>query len=183
MCPSPRLHVVPLTQAWAERVGALEVGPGQDAYVGSPRFNVVNTLADPRSEGMVVVLGETAIGSYRLDFSPNAITGQRYAAASVGLRAFLIDRRYQGRGLGARAALAMCEDLPARHADRRVLLLAVHCRNRAAVATYRHAGFIDTGRCLAGGRAGPQHLMLRELHPPRAAVAVAGTHMGQWAHG
>lgn len=183
MSPPSGLHVVPLTPAWAERVGALEVGPGQDTYVGSPKFNVVNTLADPRSEGMVVLLGETAIGSYRLDFSPNAILGQRYAAASVGLRAFLIDRRYQGRGLGARAALAMCADLPARHPDRRVLLLAVHCRNRAAISTYRHAGFVDTGRCLNGGRAGPQHLMLRELHPPRAAVAVDEVRMGQWAHG
>jgi GNAT superfamily N-acetyltransferase len=176
------LHVVPLTQALAARAAALEVAPGQEAYVGSPKFNIPNTLADPRSEGMLVYDGDLLVGCYRMDFSPNAITGQRYAAASVGLRAFLIDRRHQGRGLGARAALAMCGDLQSRHPDRRVLLLAVHCRNRAAIATYRHAGFIDTGRCLAGGRAGPQHLMLRELRP-RAAAVVPQSRVGESRHG
>ena len=45
-----------------------------------------------------------------------------------------------------------------------LLVLMVNCRNRAAVAAYKKAGFIDTGELHAGGRAGPQHLMLHGLH-------------------
>ena len=40
----------------------------------------------------------------------------------------------------------------------------VNCRNRAAVAVATKAGCVDTGELHAGGRAGPQHLMLRGLH-------------------
>lgn len=178
------LHVVPLTQALAARAAALEVAPGQEAYVGSPKFNIPNTLADPHSEGMLVYDGDLLVGCYRLDFSPNAITGQRYAAASVGLRAFLIDRRHQQRGRGARAAIALCEDLALRHPQRRVLLLAVHARNRAGIATYRRAGFVATGTWLSGGRAGPQQLMLRALGvPARSAPVAAAARVGESADG
>jgi len=173
------LRVIRLTPALAEAAGALQVTMAQRAYVGDPAFNVVDMLRDPASEGMAILYGDAMIGSYRLDFSPNAVTGRPYAPASVGLRAFLVDQRFQGRGLGVRAALALCEDLRLRHPSRQVLLLAVHARNRAAIATYRAAGFADTGTWLAGGRAGPQHLMLRTLGAPVAAPA----RMGEWIHG
>ena len=55
----------------------------------------------------------------------------------------------------------MCADARALSSTR--LLLAVHCRNRRAISTYRDAGFVDTGRWLNGGRAGPVHVMLRRL--------------------
>ena len=179
MASSCELRVVRLTPALAEAAGALEVTPEQRAYVGDPAVNVVDTLRDPGSEGMAIVCGGTMVGSYRLDFSPNTITGRPYAAASVGLRAFLIDQRFQRRGLGLRAALALCDDLRLRHPSRAVVLLAVHARNRAGLATYRRAGFVDTGIWLAGGRAGPQQLMLRALGAP----VVASARVGEWTHG
>jgi GNAT superfamily N-acetyltransferase len=179
MPASSDLHVVALTPALAEAVGALQVAPEQRAYVGDPAVNVIDTLQDPLSEGMAIFCGELLVGSYRLDFSPNTITGRPYAAASVGLRAFLIDHRQQRRGFGVRAAIALCDDLARRHPQRRVLLLAVHGRNRAGIATYRKAGFVDTGAWLPGGRAGPQQLMLRALGAPVAAAA----RMGEWWHG
>jgi len=173
------LRVVRLTPALAAMAGALEVTPAQRAYVGDPAVNVIDTLRDPGSEGMAIVCGQMIIGSYRLDFSPNTITGRPYALASVGLRAFLIDRRFQHRGLGLRAALALCEDLRCRHPSRAVVLLAVHARNRAGQLTYRKAGFVDTGTWLAGGSAGPQQLMLRAL----AAPVVASARVGEWRNG
>jgi len=179
MDPSGELRVVRLTAALADQVGALQVAPEQRAYVGDPVVNVVDTLRDVGSEGMAIVCGDTVIGSYRLDFSPNAITGRPYAPASVGLRAFLVDHRFQRRGLGACGAHALCADLQLRHPSRQVLLLAVHARNRAGIATYRKAGFIDTGVLLAGGRAGPQHLMLRALGAP----VVAPARVGEWRDG
>ena len=62
----------------------------------------------------------------------------------------------------------LCEDVRQRHPQRRLLLLLVHCRNRAGIATYRKAGFVDTGELFGGGRAGPQHLMLRSRRRGRA---------------
>ena len=76
-----------------------------------------------------------------------------------------------------RAAVALCDDLQRRHPERRLLLLLVHCRNSRGVAVYRKAGFVDTGELFGGGRAGPQHLMLRPL------PAVAESTVGQSSDG
>ena len=172
------VRVVGVTPALFDGVCALQVTAEQAAYVGDPAFNLGNALQDPLSEAMAIVSEDAIIGFYRLDFSPHAICGTAYAVNSVGLRAFLIDQRWQGRGLGAQAARALCADLAQRHPHRKVALLAVHARNRVAVATYRKAGFVETGRWLSGGRAGPQHLMLRALMPVAGRSAV-----GEFKHG
>jgi RimJ/RimL family protein N-acetyltransferase len=168
------LHVRPVTPALAEGVRALRVKSGQSGYVGDPAFNLANAQDDPLSEAMAVLVGAEVIGFYRLDFAPRAIAGRLFGAPSVGLRAFVIDARRQGQGFGARAALALCEDVQRRHPRQRLLLLAVHCRNRAGIATYRKAGFVDTGELLGGGRAGPQHLMLRSLDPRTPSAGRVG---------
>lgn len=159
-------HVAPVTPDRVEGVRALQVVASQAAYVGEPAFNLASAQLDPLSEAMAVLAGDAVIGCYRLDFAPNAIIGRPFGGASVGVRAFLIDARWQGRGYGARAARAMCEDLRQRHPQHRLALLAVHCRNRAGVATYRNAGFVATGQLLGGGRAGPQYVMVRSLGAP-----------------
>lgn len=157
------IRVQAVTPALAAGVRALQVAPGQRDYVGDAAFNLLQAQSDPLSEAMAILADDRVIGFYRLDFSPNALTGRASGARSVGLRAFLLDRARQGRGYGPRAARAVCADLQRRHPQRDLLLLLVNCRNRAAIATYRAAGFIDTGELFAGGRAGPQHLMLRGL--------------------
>ena len=58
----------------------------------------------------------------------------------------------------------MCDDVRARHPRTQLLVLAVNCRNRAAIAAYRKAGFVDSGEASPGGRAGMQQLMLCDLH-------------------
>jgi RimJ/RimL family protein N-acetyltransferase len=113
---------------------------------------------------MAILADELVIGFYRLDFAPNAVAGRSFGAPSVGLRAFMLDTAQQRRGYGTRAVLALCDDLRRRHPQRRLLVLMVNCRNRAAVAAYRKAGCVDTGELHRGGRAGPQHLMLRGLN-------------------
>jgi RimJ/RimL family protein N-acetyltransferase len=158
------IRVQPVTPALAAGVRALQVTPGQRDYVGDAAFNLEQAMADPSSEAMAILAGELVIGFYRLDFAPNAVAGRSFGAPSVGLRAFMLDVAQQGRGYGTRAALALCDDLQRRHPHCRLLVLMVNCRNRAAVATYRKAGFVDTGELHRGGRAGPQHLMLRGLN-------------------
>ena len=153
-------------------VRGLNVKPDQGAYAGDAAFNLASAQGDPQSEAMAVLADDAVVGFYRLDFTRNALIGRNLGAPSVGLRAFLIDAAQQGRGIGQRAAVALCEDVQRRHRDRRLLLLLVHCRNLAGIAVYRKAGFIATGELFGGGRAGPQHLMLRSL--PATTTAAVG---------
>jgi RimJ/RimL family protein N-acetyltransferase len=164
MISSPAtIRVQPVTPALVAGVQALRVSLEQRDYVGDAAFNLSQTQADPLSEAMAILANDTVIGFYRLDFAPNAVAGRSFGVPSVGLRAFTLDLAQQGRGFGPRAMMAACDDLHRRHPQCRLLVLMVNCCNRAAVAAYRKAGCVDTGELHPGGRAGPQHLMLRSL--------------------
>ena len=162
MTDAADIHVTPVTPALAPAVRALRVAADQYPYVGDVTFNLIDAERDPLSDAMVILAGDEVIGFYRLDYAPTTVTCKPLEAA-IGLRAFLIDRNRQGRGLGTRAIRACCEDIQRRHPDRRVLALNVNCRNVAAIRAYRNAGFVDSGELYFGGSAGPQHLMLRRL--------------------
>ena len=103
----PAIAVRPVTPALADAVRALQVAPGQGDYVGDTAFNLEQAQADPLSEAMAILAGDTVAGFYRLDFAPNAVAGHGFGAPSVGLRAFMLDRAWQGRGLGARATAVL----------------------------------------------------------------------------
>ncbi|WP_158601787.1 GNAT family N-acetyltransferase [Solilutibacter pythonis] len=161
------IRVVPVTPTLAAGVRAIELGREQSMFVGDVAFNLDDALRDDASEAMAVIAGDRPIGFYRLDFAPRAVLGRALGMPHVGLRAFCIDHRLQGIGLGHAAVSAMIRDVPRRHAERRLMVLAVHCRNRAAIATYRRAGFVATGEWQPGGRAGPQQLMWLALDAAR----------------
>ena len=140
----------------------MRLAPGQYPYVGEIAFNLADARRDPMSEAMAVMAGERAIGFYRLDFAPRAVIGRALPSPHLGLRSLLLDREWQGRGLGSAAVRACCRDARRRHPDRRWLALLVDCTNRPAIATYRRAGFHATGeRRMVGSWA--QQLMLRRL--------------------
>lgn len=159
----PELRVAPVTPELAPAVRALRVCTDQYAFVGDIAFNLVDAERNPDSDAMAILLGDTVIGFYRLDYAPTVVAWKPICGASVGLRALTIDRRWQGRGLGTRAIAAACADLRRRHPDRRLLALNVDCSNVVAIGAYRNAGFVDTGELYFGGRAGPQRLLVREL--------------------
>lgn len=144
-------------------VHALRVADDQYRYVGDTAFNVDDSLRDPMSEAMAVFADEAVVGFYRLDFSPGAVAARKLPEPAVGLRAFVIDHGHQGRGYGAAALMAACADLRQRHPRRHLLALTVNCANRAAIALYLKAGFVDTGEIYQGGSSGPQHFMLYRL--------------------
>ncbi|MGH8082331.1 MAG: GNAT family N-acetyltransferase [Lysobacter sp.] len=149
----------------APSVRALQVAPEQLQYVGDTGYNLEQTRLDRHSEAMAVLAGERVVGFYRLDFSVDAIAGRPLGEPSVGLRAYVIDQREQGRGYGTGAMIACAQDLRLRYPERRLLALTVNVRNRAAYGVYLKAGFADTGELYHGGAAGPQHLMLLRLAP------------------
>lgn len=163
MFAKPDLHVAPVTPDTAAAVRTLRIAPGQEPFVGDIGFNLDDALVDPRSEAMAVLVGRVPMGFYRLDFAPAVVTREALGEGAVGLRAFFLDRDWQGRGLGTRALLACCDDLRARHPHCRLLALNVDCANAVAANAYRKAGFVDSGQLIPGGRAGPQRLLLRKL--------------------
>ncbi|MCD9028045.1 GNAT family N-acetyltransferase [Luteimonas sp. BDR2-5] len=161
--PLPSPEVVPADAAQAAAARELRLRPGQARHAGDIAFNVGDALASPDSEAMVVLLGTTVIGFYRLDYLRTVVARQVLDRRTMTLRAFALDRRWQGRGLGLPALLACCADLARRHPDRRLLALNVDRDNHAARRVYARAGFVDAGEDLPGGSGGPQRLLLRAL--------------------
>ncbi|HST44356.1 MAG TPA: GNAT family N-acetyltransferase [Luteimonas sp.] len=159
----PRVAVAPVTDESEAAVRALQVSPSQVAYVGDVGSNLDNARRDRGSEAMAIRVDGAVAGFYRIDRVVSVVSRWPPGDGCIALRAFLLDVRWQGRGLGVQALHACCDDLGRRHPLARVLALNVHCANVAAVRAYRAAGFIDSGELVNGGSAGPQHLMVRRL--------------------
>lgn len=163
----PRVAVAPVTDEFETAVRALRLSPVQAAYVGDVGLNLDNARRDRGSEAMAILADGAVAGFYRIDRLVSVVTRRPLGDDCIALRAFLLDLRWQGRGIGVPALHACCDDLRQRHAQANVLALNVHCINVAAIRTYRRAGFIDSGELVNGGAAGPQHLMVRELRRDR----------------
>lgn len=163
MSTRPAIEVAPAVPRHAAAVRGLRVTPAQAGYVGDIAFNLADAEANPRSEAMAILHGGVVIGFYRLDRGASVVAHRPLQGACIALRAFLLDRGVQGRGLATGAIVACCADVARRHPDCRLLALNVDCRNVVATRAYRRAGFVDSGELLAGGRAGPQRLMLRRI--------------------
>lgn len=167
MPDTPTLRVAVVAPELAPAVRALRVAPEQYPFVGDVSFNLADADASPDSEAMAILCadrsGEQVIGFYRLDYRATIVAWKPICTASVGLRAFMLDRRWQGRGLGVAAIRACCADLERRHPERKLVALNVDCRNLTALRAYRAAGFVDTGELYFGGSAGPQRLLVRKL--------------------
>jgi len=163
----PRVELASTPQAEAAR--RLVLTAAQAVYAGDIAFNVGNAMAAPDSDAMVVLLGDSVIGFYRLDYPTAHVPRRAPDRRAVTLRAFALDAAWQGRGLGLPTLAACCADLALRHPERPLLALHVHAANTIALQLYRRAGFVASGGMLPGGSGGPQHLMLRALG------------VGQWA--
>ena len=141
----------------------LGVSAGQRAWVGL----MVNVLADlahcPNSESMAIWQDRRVVGHYRIDPDARSVAGRDLVPATLGLRAFFIDARWQGQGLGKAALEAMLADLVARYPEARQLALCVSADNHVARHLYLQAGFVDGGELYHDGRGQAQYLLLRTL--------------------
>jgi RimJ/RimL family protein N-acetyltransferase len=165
MSAHPDIRVAPVNAALRPALLQLAVHEAQQPFV-SP---IAVTLADAElcsgSEGMAIVCDGAPIGFYRIETQPGCIADRDFPRPTLGLRSFFIDARWQGRGLGTLALVALVDDLARRHPDAQDLVLTVNTRNTAGIALYRRAGFVDSGELYHGGRSGPQHLMVLALAP------------------
>lgn len=146
-------------------IAALELGPGQEGFVGDPHAMAAHALKD-RERHPFAITADSAepivIGMGVLHVGAATDAGWPNADGAVLLRGFLVDHRAQGNGYGTAAAVAaigLARELAARLAlPATGVVLGVNERNAAGQAAYLKAGFTDAGRFL-GGRSGPQRIM------------------------
>jgi len=143
-----------------EKVKTVKISEEQIKFAGTP-----TAFLKDGSETVhlhVVVNNGDVVGFFKID------TGyaENYSFCepdSLGLRAFVIDSRQQGKGLGTKAMLALNPYLQSNYSDYTSIYLTVNCKNPAAVRVYEKAGFVDTQALYLGGSAGPQYIMQLSL--------------------
>lgn len=166
---SPDVWLIPLrdldSDARAIQLGAvaeLELGPGQQEFVGDPLRMMLAGLEDASRRPYVIEAAGRAAGVLTLQSGAASLAGWPEDDSAWLLRGFLIDRRRQGQGVGraaATAAVAAAAKLTARlGGGQSGVVLSVNERNPAGLGAYLKAGFSDKGVYLRG-EAGPQRTM------------------------
>lgn len=138
----------------AQEITALSVAEEQQSFVATNSYSLIEAFATRESgygaypfgiyaDGVAV--GFAMFGYDYMDGDPTVAHG------NYVLVRFMIDRRYQGRGLG-KAALAACINLlqtrpwgPASH-----VWLSYEAENTVARAMYHAAGFRENGEMCGG---------------------------------
>ncbi|KUM37577.1 GNAT family N-acetyltransferase [Arthrobacter sp. EPSL27] len=145
-------------------IAGLEVTEDQRRFVGEPLRMALIGLEEESRHPYAIDADGAAVGVLTLQEGAATLAGWPDDGSVWLLRGFLIDRRHQGKGLGALAADAAvraAEKLTAALGGGQTgVVLSVNEQNPAGQAAYRKAGFEDRGRYL-GGDAGPQRTMYR----------------------
>ena len=142
------------------RISRLKVKENQVQYVGTIQEQLKQAVMT--SHYHIIEHQQDIVGFFNIDTAYN----QKYDFSlpnELGLRAFFIDLKYQGRGFGRMAAGILKEYLRKHYETWSSMVLTVNCKNPKAYRCYSKAGFLDTGELFYGGAAGPQHIMRLEL--------------------
>ncbi len=158
------ISLEPLDKAEIARVMHLELGEDQLDFVG--RIEDMTTRDDPGEDFYVILQDGVVVGFFKLDRG----YPQNYPFAApmeLGIRGVLIDRKWQGQGIGAAAMAAIPAYAAARYPEASGLVLTVNCNNPAARKVYETAGFCPSDELYLGGRAGPQFILRHALGAER----------------
>ncbi|BAL90193.1 putative GCN5-related N-acetyltransferase [Actinoplanes missouriensis 431] len=118
---------------------SLEVHPEQAGFVAPNVDSLARAYVWPDGEARLVCLDGTPVGFVL--FHP---IDEKAPERGHSIVRFMIDQRFQGRGLGRRA-LAAALDWIAEHQRVDTVQLSVEPDNVKALAFYRAAGFTETG--------------------------------------
>ena len=151
-----------------EKLNASEITEVRSIAVHDDQVKFVGTakefLADKNGATHLHVIKHNGqvVGCFKIDLA-YAESYDFCTEGSIGLRAFLIDAKQQGRGLGILAVKALLPYLKENYANYPRIYLTVNCKNPAALACYQKAGFHEAGEYYLGGAAGPQHIMYWDI--------------------
>ncbi|CAN0580634.1 unnamed protein product [Ectocarpus sp. 12 AP-2014] len=149
-----------LNASHVAEVGNIAVQDDQVKFVGTTK----EFLADRNETTHLHVIkhNDQVVGCFKIDID-YADSYDFCTEGSIGLRAFLIDAKQQGRGLGTLAVKALLPYLKESYANYPRIYLTVNAKNPTARTCYQKAGFYETGEQYLGGAAGPQHIMYWDI--------------------
>ncbi|MBE1282575.1 MAG: GNAT family N-acetyltransferase [Rhodobacteraceae bacterium] len=156
----PGLSLFPVGSDEFEKVSSVQVTPDQIRFSGT-----VLDAFDDAEEGVDfhgIGLGDLAVGFFKID----RFYASRFPfveCSELGLRAFMVDRDQQGKGLATDTVRALPGYLRQLYPNATALVLTVNLANPGAIACYLKGGFADTGEIWPHGSAGPQHIMRMTL--------------------
>jgi RimJ/RimL family protein N-acetyltransferase len=131
--------------------------PDQERFAGRLADTLPAAEADPERTPVAIVADGAPVGFFVLHRGPAAGV-LAPEPRDVLLRAFLVDARFQGRGIATRALAALPDFVAVHLPGIHRIVLSVNVRNPVAIRTYQRAGFADTGGLYHGGVSGPQHV-------------------------
>ena len=110
----------------------------------------------------VIKSNNEVVGFFKLDIA-YADSYEFCPEGSIGLRAFVLDKNQQGKGLGTGTVKALFPYLKANYSAYESIYLTVNCKNLTAFNCYQKGGFEDTNEQYLGGAAGPQFIMRGQI--------------------
>lgn len=151
------INIVEYDTRRQEEAWSLSVKPEQAQFTAGKVSEVVSSLAE-NEHAHLIIDDSQVVGFFLLDTKyPSHY--EFCPSGSLGVRALLIDQRFQGKGLAVQAIKMLPDYVSRRYPDIHSLYLTVNCRNLPAYHCYLKAGFSDTGDLYHGGPVGPQHIM------------------------
>lgn len=134
------------------------------AFTGSPKEALDNATRQVGYTPFLCFAGKDLVVCFVLDSGEDKFI-YTSEEASLLLRSFSVDSRYEGQGHG-KAVLAQLPDLVRQHFPSvKEVVLGVNVKNERATNFYARYGFSDTG-CIHQGPKGPQlifHLPLENV--------------------
>jgi RimJ/RimL family protein N-acetyltransferase len=154
------MKIEKLSEKYLQQALALKVSGEQLKFVGTVQEIFENMPETGHKH--VVLVGEEVVGFFVIDtaYSENY---DFCSKGALGLRAFFIDSRYQGKGYGKSSVVALKPYLQQAYSQYSKVYLTVNCTNSSAYRCYSRSGFTDTNDLYLGGAAGPQFVMLMNM--------------------
>ncbi len=146
---------------WEHESNLLSVKPEQSEFTVGNIDDVISSLKEHEHPHLIISNGVVA-GFFLLDLSYTETYGFSDSKA-LGVRALLVDHRFQGQGVATKAINLLPSYVVKHYPDFQVLQLTVNCRNKPAYNCYCKCGFEDIGELYLGGPVGPQHIMQRKV--------------------
>ncbi|CAH0537685.1 GNAT family N-acetyltransferase [Vibrio marisflavi] len=154
------IKIEQLTNSYVESVRNIKLAAEQITFSGTPEEFLLDT--SETTDLHVIKYDEAVVGFFKLDL--NYSSNHSFCHEnSIGLRAFALDMRQQGKGIGTQAVKALGSYLQANYSGYHSIYLTVNCKNPKAISCYQKGGFEDTKETYHGGAAGPQRIMRRKI--------------------
>lgn len=153
-------EIVRFSEGHRQQVLGMSVSPEQRPFVGTTR-----QLLDERESGWhyhLFVDQDEVIGFFNIDTKYS----ERYEftrSHELGLRAFLVDQKHQGKGYATKMLQQLPHWLQRHYPKSNSICLTVNAKNTVAKGLYLRMGFEDSGELYLGGQAGPQHILRMAL--------------------